>query len=320
MLLLLLSIVVSLALLVWSADRFVFGAAALARNFGISPLVVGMTIVAMGSSAPEMLVAAAASLKDSPDTAVGNVLGSNITNIALVLGATALLRPLSVSSGTLRRELPLVLGITLLAVALLFDGQLQRIDGLLLVAAFIGFLLFVFRSSQRGDGNDEDKLLSEVEDEVPEGVSTNRAIFWGVVGLGLLLFSSNWLVESAIQIARIWGVSDLVIGLTIIAVGTSLPELAASVAGVLRNEDDLSLGNIIGSNIFNLLAVLPIPALLAPAALDPAATTRDTWVMLAATVLLLLVSWGRNRRINRWEGGLLLSGFIGYQLWLFAGQ
>lgn len=305
---------VGLVLLVWSADRLVYGAAALARNFGVAPLVIGMTILAMGSSAPEMMVSATAALAGKTDTAVGNVLGSNIANIALILGITALLKPLSISSTIIRRELPLMLGVTVIAGLLLWDNYLGRMEGAFLAVLFILFLLAMLKISR---ANKNDPLMENQEEEIPTGVSNSSALIWVFIGLGLLLYSSDMVVESAVTIAKYFGMSDLVIGLTIIAVGTSLPELAASIASIYKGEDDMAVGNIIGSNVFNILAVMGIPGLLNPSVLSPLAMSRDFYVMLALSVLLLLMALGKRRRINRVEGGILVLCFIAYQAYLF---
>ncbi|MGF1705807.1 calcium/sodium antiporter [Enterovibrio baiacu] len=309
-------LVVGLCLLVWSADRLVYGAAAIARNVGISPLVIGMTILAMGSSAPEMVVSATAALSGKTDTAVGNVLGSNIANIALILGVTALIKPLSISSGIIRRELPLMLGVTIVAGAILWDNHLSFYEGVLLAVLFAGFLLAMMKIGK--ESGESDPMLAEQEAEIPTGVSNVSAGIWVVVGLVLLIFSADMVVESAVTIAKAFGMSDLVIGLTIVAVGTSLPELAASVAGVLKGEDDLAVGNIIGSNIFNILAVMGIPGILNPSMLNPLAMGRDFYVMLAVSVLLFLFAVGKSRIINRWEGIALLICFVGYQGYLLT--
>lgn len=309
---------IGLAVLSWSADRFVYGASALAKNIGVSPMMIGLTIVAMGSSAPEIVVSATASLSGSPDTAVGNAIGSNITNIALVLGITALIKPLLVSSGTLKREFPLLFAMCLLAAYVLHDQMLTFFEGALLMGMFVvvlagmGWLSF---TAKKGD-----KLADDNESEIPSGVSTSVAVLWVLVGLVMLPLSAHFLVESAVFIAKYFGISDLVIGLTIIALGTSLPELAACVAGVLKGEDDLAMGNIIGSNIFNILAVLGMPGLIAPGLIDPAAATRDMYVMLGLTVMLLVFSFNfvGTRRINRVEASILIASFIGYQFLLFA--
>ncbi|WP_414829860.1 calcium/sodium antiporter [Alteromonas sp. H39] len=310
--------IVGLAVLSWSADRFVYGASALAKNIGISPMMIGLTIVAMGSSAPEIVVSAIASANGNMNTAVGNALGSNITNIALVLGITALVKPLCVSSTTLKRELPVLIVISLIAIAFMYDGRLAHFEGMILLGLFVFMLAAMAWLSLQVDK--EDPLMAETADEIPKDVSTGWAVIWIGIGLVLLPLSAHFLVDSAVYIARFFGVSDLVIGLTIIALGTSLPELAASIAGVMKGEDDLALGNIIGSNIFNLLAVLGMPGLIAPGLLDPDVYNRDMWVMLGLTLLLFLFSFNLkgNRQITRLEGSLFVFCFIGYQFWLFG--
>ncbi|MCC2617845.1 calcium/sodium antiporter [Aestuariibacter halophilus] len=309
---------IGLGLLSWGADRFVYGASALAKNIGISPMMIGLTIVAMGSSAPEIVVSATASMAGNPNTAVGNALGSNITNIALVLGLTALFKPLMVNSSTLRREMPVLLLVTLLAVYFLSDSLLSLVEGSTLIVLFfvvIGGVAWISTNIEKGD-----PILAETEEEIPSDVPTSKAVLWVIVGLIMLPLSANLMVDSAVSIAQFFGLSELVIGLTIIAIGTSLPELAASIAGVLKNEDDLALGNIIGSNIFNLLAVLAMPGLISPGVIDEAAANRDSYAMLGLTILLILFSFNLRgtRCINRWEGGVLLACFAGYQVLLFS--
>lgn len=310
--------VIGLAVLSWSADKFVFGASVLAKNVGISPMMIGLTIVAIGSSAPEIVVSATASLAGNIDTAVGNSLGSNITNIALVLGITALIKPLIVSSLTLKRELPIMLLITLLAVYFIDDSFLSRIEGIVLITLFVLVIAGMAVLSFTVDKNDP--LIAETETEIPADVATGTAIFWVVVGIVLLPLSANFLVDSAVEIARHFGISELVIGLTIIAIGTSLPELAASIAGVLKGEDDLALGNIIGSNIFNILAVLAMPGLINPGIIDENAAGRDAMVMLGLSLLLFIFCFNLRgpRNITRLEGGIFVLIFIVYQFWLFA--
>ncbi|MDV6253667.1 calcium/sodium antiporter [Vibrio sp. EA2] len=310
-------LILGLVLLVWSADKLVFGSAAIARNVGISPLVIGMTILAMGSSAPEMMVSATAALDGKTDTAVGNVLGSNIANIALILGITALIKPLSISSGVIRRELPLMIAVTLLAGAILWNNHLGFYEGALLFVLFAAFL-FVMLQISRKEQKSGDAFLDDQESEIPQGVSNSKAAIWVVLGLVLLPVSANILVDNAVIIAKHFGMSDLVIGLTIIAIGTSLPELAASLAGVLKGEDDMAVGNIIGSNVFNILAVMGIPGIINPSVLSEYAMGRDFWVMLGVSLLLVAMCLGKSRSINRLEGAVLFACFIGYQVYLFA--
>jgi cation:H+ antiporter len=314
MLLPLIVVILSLALLSWSADRFVYGAAGLARALGVSPLLIGLTVVAFGTSAPEILVSLIASLQGSPALAVGNAIGSNIANIALVLGASALVAPLMVSSRILRRELPILMAVVVLGLLLILDGRLGWWDGVILLgglALLIGWLVREgLRAPDEGNG-----LAAEIEEELPPPMPLFRAVLWLGLGLLLLLGSSRALVWGAVEIATGLGVSELVIGLTIVAVGTSLPELATSLVAALKGENDLAIGNVIGSNLFNLLAVLGLPAVLAPSVLDPAVLFRDYPVMIGLTLLLFLMAWPRRRatgRVRRAEGALLLLLFAGY--------
>lgn len=310
-------LIVGLVLLVWSADKLVFGSAAIARNVGISPLVIGMTILAMGSSAPEMMVSATAAWDGKTDTAVGNVLGSNIANIALILGITALIKPLSISSAVIRRELPLMIAVTVLAGILLWNNHLGFYEGVLLFVLFGAFLFAMLQISSK-EQKSGDVFLDDQESEIPEGVSNPKAIMWVVIGLILLPLAASMLVDNAVIIAKYFGMSDLVIGLTIIAIGTSLPELAASLAGVLKGEDDMAVGNIIGSNVFNILAVMGIPGIINPSVLSEYAMGRDFWVMLGVSLLLVAMCLGKSRSINRIEGAILFACFLGYQVYLFA--
>lgn len=312
-------LILGFAALVWSADRFVYGAAALAKNFGVPTLIVGLTVVAMGSSAPEMMVSASAALAGKTDTAVGNAIGSNITNILLVLGITALFRPLSVSSSTLKREIPLVLIVSLATWYIFSDNYFSLAEGVALLIGFVVFVGGLIIVSLRAK-NQTDPFVSEACDEVPNDVPTKKAVIWLVIGMVLLPVSAHFLIDSAVDIAKYFGLSDLVIGLTIIAIGTSLPELAASIAGVLKNEDDLALGNIVGSNIFNILAVLPFAGIINPSVIDPSVANRDILIMIGATVALIIMSLNFRgaQRINRVEGGLLLIAFLGYQGYIFS--
>ncbi|EJG1992986.1 TPA: calcium/sodium antiporter [Vibrio parahaemolyticus] len=310
-------LIVGLVLLVWSADKLVFGSAAIARNVGISPLVIGMTILAMGSSAPEMMVSATAAWDGKTDTAVGNVLGSNIANIALILGITALIKPLSISSAVIRRELPLMIAVTVLAGILLWNSHLGFYEGVLLFVLF-GAFLFAMLQISRKEQKSGDAFLEDQESEIPQGVSNPKAIMWVVIGLILLPLAASLLVDNAVIIAKHFGISDLVIGLTIIAIGTSLPELAASLAGVLKGEDDMAVGNIIGSNVFNILAVMGLPGIINPSTLSEYAMGRDFWVMLGVSLLLVAMCLGKSRSINRLEGAILFTCFLGYQVYLFA--
>ncbi|MCW8923790.1 MAG: calcium/sodium antiporter [Gammaproteobacteria bacterium] len=312
-----LAIIAGFALLIWSADRFIFGAAAVARNINISPLIIGLTIVGFGTSAPEMMVASFASIDGSPAMAIGNAIGSNIANIALVLGTAALIMPLNVHSRILKKELPLLIVAMLLALVLLIDGVLSFTDGLLLFGALI--LVMWWITHQALIERNHDVLEDEFEDEIPTGIPMPKAIFWLVGGLFLLIASSKLLVWGAVNIATAMGVSELLIGLTIIAIGTSLPELAATIAGALKNEHDIAIGNIVCSNLFNTLGVLAIPGLLAPAPLVEGIMERDIPIVFTLTITLFIMAYGFRGagRINRIEGSILLSAFCAYQILLY---
>ncbi len=313
-----LAVLAGFALLVWGADRFVEGAAAIARNLGVSPMVIGLTIVGVGTSAPEILVSAVAAWSGSPDMGVGNALGSNITNVALVLGTTAVVTPLSVRSETLRREFPLLLVVMLLALGLLLDGHLGRLDGLLLVAG-MGLVIYwiVTLALRQRAGGEVDPLESEYSDELPPEMTTGKALFWLALGMAVLLGSSRLLVWGAVNIAEWFEVPDLIIGLTIVALGTSLPELAASVMSALKGEHDIAIGNVLGSNMFNLLAVLGMPGLIHPAMLQGDVLTRDYPIMIGLSVALFAMAYGFRKpgHISRAEGGILLAAYVGY-MWL----
>ncbi len=316
-------LLISLVTLVWSADKFVFGASSVARNVGIPPMIIGLTIVAMGSSAPEMMIAATASFNDNPNTAIGNAIGSNITNIALVLGITALLHPLSVSSSTVKREIPLILVITAIAYWMLSDHYFSFTEGMILIVGFAVYIIALLLITLRRTKNNriDDAMLIEAEQELPEAISTPLALLWLTVGIILLPLSASYLVDSSVFIAKAFGISDLVIGLTVIAIGTSLPELAASIMSIIKKEDDLALGNIIGSNIFNILAVLSLAGLISPGDIDRDAAVRDAPYMLGVTFILFILCFSRsfgNFRITRFKGLLLLFTFIAYQLLLFS--
>lgn len=314
------ALIAGLALLVWSADKFVDGAAATARYAGMPPLLIGMVIIGFGTSAPEMVVSALASMQGNPGLALGNAYGSNITNIALILGLTALISPIAVSSQVVRKEIPILLGITLLTGALLIDGHLGRSDALILGGVFIGLLGWSIWTGIKGKG---DALDEDVNVEIDsEAMPLKKAIFWLIVGLVLLVGASRLLVWGAVTIAQAFGISDLVIGLTIVAVGTSLPELASSLMAIKKKEHDLALGNVLGSNLFNTLAVVGIAAGIAPLDVDPAVLSRDWSLMMGLTLLLLVMCLGRKGqgRINRVEGGILLCIFVAYTAWLLTSQ
>ncbi len=313
-----LAVACGLILLVWSADRFIEGSSATARNLGMPPLLIGMVIVGFGTSVPEMMVSALAALQDNPGIALGNAYGSNITNIALILGLTALISPIAVNSQVLRKELPILSLVTLLAAWQLWDGELTLIDSLVLLGVFGALMSWTILQGLRRRG---DTLGREMEQELEvREMTPGRAFFWMVAGLGLLIVSSRFLVWGAVEIARGLGVSDLVVGLTVVALGTSLPELASSVMAIRKGEHDIALGNILGSNLFNTLAVVGIAGVIHPLAVDREVLTRDIPVMALLTVSLFVIGFGLRRpgRINRFEGAGLLACFIAYTLYLVA--
>lgn len=312
------AIIVGFALLIWAADRFVAGAAALAHTMGVPKLLVGLLLVGLGTSAPEMFVAAVASIQDKADLGIGNAVGSNITNIMLILGVTALISPMLIQQSIARREMPVLLGVTVLAIALCANGTLSRLDGVILVIGLFAVLGWLARMTL-ADPEHAPSIAADI-DEDTEPMPQAVAIGWVVLGLLLLPASSQMLVWGAVNIAQAIGVSDLVIGLTIVAIGTSLPELAASGVSALKGESEIAIGNVIGSNIFNLLGVLAMPALIAPGAVPPEALTRDLPIMLGATLLLYVIVLIRRggAPMARAEGAVLLAGFIGYEYLLFA--
>ncbi|MFK5984199.1 MAG: calcium/sodium antiporter [Pseudomonadota bacterium] len=315
MLLAILAILAGFGFLVWGADKFVLGASATASNLGVSPLIIGLTIVGFGTSAPEMLVSYMAALNGNPELAVGNAIGSNITNTGLVLGITAIIVPLTVKSSILKREYPIMFAVMLLAWYLLADNSLQYMDGIILVSAMFLVLGLITLLGIRDQKNTEDPLNTEFNEEIPTDISTKMALFWLFIGILILLASSKMLVWGAVYIAHDFGISDLIIGLTVVAIGTSLPELAASIASALKGEHEIAIGNIIGSNMFNLLGVLGIPALLSPInELSETVLSRDYPIMIGLSILLFIFAYGFKGKgqINRIEGSVLLIAYIIY--------
>jgi len=311
-------VIVGLLFLIWGADRFVHGAAATARNLGIPPLLIGLTIVALATSSPEILVSVVASLRGEPDLAIGNAIGSNIANIGLVLGVVALLRPVELKSATLRREMPALLAVTLLTVSLFLDSYLGRVDGLVLLAGLVIVMIWLIRLGFRSSAGDP--LQAEFDAEIPKHMSMRVAILWLVVGIATLLLGAHWMVDGAIDIAKILGVSEVVIGITMVALATSIPELAVSVVSAFRGEYGLAIGNIVGSNIFNLLAVIGIAATIQPAALPPSVLSLHIFVMVAFTLVLFAMTYeyeGRGQ-ITRFEGLALLAAYVAYQGYVVA--
>ncbi|MGO1233952.1 MAG: calcium/sodium antiporter [Marinobacter sp.] len=312
------AIILGLVLLVWSADRFVEGAAATAKHLGMPTLLIGMVIIGFGTSAPELAVSAMAAADGNPGLALGNGYGSNITNIALIVGLTAIIAPIAVHSQVIRKELPLLVILTLIAGAQLLDGELTRLDGWVLLAVFAAVMGW---SIYQGFKGKEDPLGGEADAEIiAHPMPLRTAVIWLVIGLVLLIVSSRLLVWGAVTIAQSLGVSDLIIGLTIVAIGTSLPELASAIAAVKKNEHDLILGNILGSGIFNTLAVVGLAAVIEPLKVDPEVLYRDWTLMLALTLGLLMMALGLTgwrKVISRVDGSVLVIVYASYTGYLF---
>ncbi len=311
------ALIIGLAMLVWSADRFVDGSVSTARHFGMPSLLIGMVIVGFGTSAPEMLVSALAATQGNTGIALGNAYGSNICNIALILGICALLNPIRVHSTVLRKELPILTIVTIISIVLLVDLDLSRLDALILLLMFACLMAWTIT---QGLKRKADTLAKEVDSESTKNeMPLKWAFFWLIAGLFLLIASSRLLVWGAVEIAQIFGVSDMIIGLTIVAVGTSLPELASSVMAARKGEHDIALGNVLGSNLFNTLAVVGIAGSIHPFAVGPETISRDMVVMGTLTLSLFLIGYGfkdRQGLINRIEGAALLMVYVGYTAWL----
>ena len=313
------SIVVGLALLVWSADKFVEGASSISRHLGVSTMIIGITVIGFGTSAPEILVSVIAVLEGTPDLAIGNALGSNIANIGLILGLTALIAPLSIAQITFQREFPLLIFATGVMSWCLYDGVLDRVDGFLLITLLGLMLWYLVRSHRRdADANPDE---NEPNQDKEQDIGFLASAGWLLLSLIILVGSSKLLVWGATEVAHTLGVSELIIGLTIVALGTSLPELAASIASVRKGVPDLAIGNIIGSNLFNSLAVIGIPAVITRFSIDTLAVTRDLPVVIVLTLLLFGLSRfpTASRGLSRLKGFWLLAGFVIYQLYLYYG-
>jgi cation:H+ antiporter len=313
------AVIVGFIAVVWGADRFVYGAAGLASNFGVSRLVIGLTIVAFGTSAPEMLVSGMAAAAGSREMGIGNAIGSNITNVTLVLGAAALVRPLQVHSRLLIREIPVLFLSMALAWFFLADGDLSRTEGIILLVGMFALIAWLSSQGRKQPAEELESVARPFEDDdIPASLPTNKAVAIFTLGLICLLVGSRVLVWGAVGIARDLGVSELVVGLTLVALGTSLPELAASVAAARRGEDDIAVGNVIGSNMFNLLGVLALPGIIAPGAVNEIIVTRDFPIMAGVTLLLLLMAVNERNAIGRKRGITLILVFIGYFVMLFS--
>lgn len=313
MFLYILSVVIGLVVLVWSADKFVDGASAIAKHYGMPPLLIGMVIIGFGTSAPELVVSALASYQGNAGIALGNAYGSNITNIALILGVTSILMPISVHSQVLRKELPLLSLVTLLSIGLIYDFNLSRLDAIILLVVFS---LLMAWTIWQGIKNGKDAFAKEMETELKEvkNIPVKKSYFYLALGLVLLIISSRILVYGAVGIATALGVSDIIIGLTVVAVGTSLPEFASSIIAARKGEPDIALGNVLGSNLFNTLAVVGLAGVIHPLSFEKEIIYRDVSVMLLLTISLFIFGYGfkGKGRINRIEGSILLTSYIGY--------
>ena len=312
------ALVVGFVAVVWGADRFVYGAAGLARNFGVSRIVIGLTIVAFGTSAPELLVSGMAAAAGSREMGVGNAVGSNITNSTLVLGAAALAGPLSVHSRLLIREIPVLFGAMAVAWCFLWDGELSRPEALILLAGMVLLITWLSMESRLEQVDASVAVGSDLDHDIPDSLPAPKAIGVFLAGLIFLLAGSRVLVWGAVAIAHDLGVSELVVGLTLVALGTSLPELAASVAAARRNEPDIAVGNVVGSNIFNLLGVLALPGIIAPGAVNRSVIRRDFPIMLGVTLLVVMMAMNEKNHVGRKAGMALIVAFVVYFVMLFV--
>ena len=303
-------------LLIWGADRFVHGAAATARNLGVAPLLIGLTIVAFATSAPEILVSVFASVRGQPGLAIGNAIGSNIVNVGLVLGCVAIIRPIELRSATLRREMPALLAVTLLTVSLFLDAYLSRTDGLVMLTGLVIVMVWLARLGVRSAPTDP--IQQDYEAEIPRNVKMSSALFWLAFGLGTLLLGAHLLVKGSISIAEYYQVSDVVIGILLVAFGTSLPELAVSMVSALKGEYGLAIGNIVGSNIFNLLGVIGVAATISPLGVQQSVLSLHVFVMVAFTLVLFAMTYDYDGKseLSRIEGIALLAAFIAYDTYV----
>ncbi|MBN2647400.1 MAG: calcium/sodium antiporter [Thiotrichales bacterium] len=313
-------LIAGLIILVWSSDIFIDGAASVAKHLQVSPLIIGVVVLGFGTSTPEIIVSTLAALDGSPGLAIGNAVGSNIANIGLILGFTAILLPVIVKSSILKRELPLLFAVSAGAYLLvIIDGKLSLIDGVIMLVGLILVLFWMIKANKEIDPQDPMAQEALQEMEAMPLLSKPKAWLYTLGGLVILMISARMMVSGAVDIAEFFGVPEVVIGLTIIAIGTSLPELAAAIAAARKNEADLVIGNIVGSNVFNILAVLAVPAILAPSVLDTQVLYIDFPVMLGftAAMLLLALPFRGKASITRLRGALLLAAFIAYLFSLY---
>ncbi len=312
------AIMLGLALLIWSAGKLVDGSIIVASLIGMPPILIGMIIIGFGTSAPELLVSSIASIQANPGLALGNAFGSNISNIALILGVTALIKPIMVQSQVLRKELPILCAVTLLASALLFDGRLVRLEAFFLLLLFVALMAWAIWQSKKATN---DTFSQEIQHGLEASQSNVRSAWvWVATGLVILIASSQILVWGATEVARRMGLSNLVIGLTIVAIGTSLPEFASSVIAARKGEHDIALGNILGSNLFNTLAVVGLAGSIHPLVLDPQSIRLELFLMIALTLSLFVLGYGfrRQGQINRFEGAGLVVCYLIYLTRLLA--
>lgn len=320
------AVLIGLAILVWSADVFIDGAVTLAKRLNLPSFLIGVVILGVGTSAPEMVVSALAAMEGSPELALGNAYGSNIINIALVLGATALISPIIIHKSVIKRDLPLLVAVTVLAAWQLSDGTLSLIEGIVLVTLLVAVLgIQIVLSLREGhhDTYEEDQDIQNNDADSPAYQPTEPNLARGLgslfIGLLMLVVSSRAIVWGAVELATLWGLSELIIGLTIVAIGTSLPELVASLAAARHGEHDMALGNIIGSNTFNTLGVVGLAAIIAPIQVNPVILSRDVLAMSLVTLLLVvlcLTAFIPRRKFGRASGGTLMAFFVGYTAWL----
>lgn len=317
------TVLIGLAILVWSADMFIDGATTLANSLGVPSFLIGVVILGLGTSAPEMVVSVLAALEGSPELALGNAYGSNIMNIALVLGTTALISLIIIHKSIVKRDLPLLLVITILAAWQLRDGQLSQSDGIILLLGLAAVLIFQIVMNLRSTRQEDKKIASKNNEHNENKDRQSARIFRGlaslIIGMSILILSSRAIVWGAVELVNFWGLSELIIGLTVVAVGTSLPELVASLSAARKGEHDMALGNIIGSNIFNTLGVVGLAALIAPISADPIILSRDMLVMGLLTLLLVVLcvfAYIKKRSFGRTSGAILLLFFIGYSILL----
>jgi cation:H+ antiporter len=317
--------IIGLVLLVWSSDIFIDGASSVAKHMSISPLIIGVVVLGFGTSSPEILVSIHASLDNSPALAIGNVIGSNIANIALVLGVTAMVSPIIVKSSLLKQEFPIVIAVSFLGIILMLDGDLDETDGIILLITLIITMIWMIKANKQTNINDKsldpDPLKTEIIQELNQlkKISLSKSITMLISGIIVLIISANLMVTGAIDIAKYFNIPDLIIGLTIIAIGTSLPELAAAIAAAKKSEKELMIGNILGSNLFNILAVLAMPALISPSTVDKTALLIDYPIMLMLTVVMMVIALPKNGKsvIRRWVGFLLTLSFVAYLVLIY---